>query len=120
MPDLLARGAAWLRDRQGESVATPVVYTRGDGNLGVLYATIGQTTREQQVEDGLVNVARRIDIIVSVNEFLMQFGGEPKEGDQVGLHEKTWRVRPFGGEPGWRYSDQHYKRFRIHLVEVCE
>ena len=40
-------------------------------------------------------------------------------GDTVAIHDRTCKVKPLNaGEPGWRYSDPHHKRLRIHLLEA--
>lgn len=118
--DMLREGVESLAETMSEAASTPVVYRFASGESATINATLGESSREQSVEDGLVNVARRMDVIVSVKDFRARFGAstKPREGDTVIIHGVEWQIRPFGGEPGVRYTDPHRTRHRIHLIEV--
>lgn len=122
MPDLLAKGSAWLEEQRTRHVSQIVTYRRG-AETAQLAATIGRTKFE--VDDGYGAIERyeSRDFLVLAEDLIV--GGSavlPDRGDRIEETVSTttyvYEVCAPGKEPPWRYSDPYRQTLRIHTKLV--
>lgn len=121
MPNLLARGSAWLRSRVLQHGSQRVTFVRGATSLDI-DAVRGRSEFEVVEGESLVR-SRGVDWIVAKDALVV--GGQPVKpaiGDEfretVGTVTKQYRVLPLGDEV-WREEAQG-ELLRVHTKLVRE
>ena len=112
MPDLLAKGAAWLESQRTKHLTTTVTYVRNDVQI-VVPATIGRTKYE--ADDGQVvriEFTDRDYLILTADLVLGGQVSEPQRGDLIREGPREFEVLD------WRYSDPYRTTLRINTKHV--
>ncbi len=118
MTNLLAIGAAWLRDQRKDHLSQTVEYRRGGDVLAIL-ATHDLSHRE--IEDGEAGVIEiQVDDWLLSAEDLKLYGhvAVPKNRDLIvclmGEEYIAYEVAPVGAQAAWEYEDPQQEILRIH------
>ena len=121
MGDLLADGMDWLADQAKAHMSQTVSYQRRDTAAVDLQATLGETQGEQQGGE-ITLVARATDWLFVTADLRAASLMPPQKGDRITAtvagESQTFEVLPRDGEAGWRNSDAHGKRIRVHAIKV--
>jgi hypothetical protein len=118
MPDLMARGAAFLADRLAAHASRRVTYVRAHEALD-LDATVGLSSFELDSEHGIVRATTRDYVVRRSDLVLSGMPSLPRRGDTVEelLPDGTLQrheVVSVGGMPEWRPCDSSGILIRIH------
>lgn len=120
MPDMLARGSAWLTSQLNAAAATAVTYRRGMDEAEIT-ATIGRSEFEAQGQNGVIENWESRDFLIPAA--ILPFG-EPLRGDVIvevadGL-EVEYEVAAPRGVPVFRYADAFRSMVRVHTKQTAD
>lgn len=121
MQDLLAQGSAWLSQQRRQHCAQKLKYSRpSTGAYTNLAATLGRTVFDIVGDDGgMIRAESRDFIVVAADLKLDGIASEPAIGDRfTDSGGVVFEVLPFGGEPHWRWADEHRADYRIHTKRI--
>lgn len=117
---MLQQASAWLDRQRKAHLSSPVTYLRpATGGLIIVLATVGRTVFEINSDIGVLERVESRDFLVSAADLVL--GGNvalPEPGDVIwelhGTQVLAYEVAAPGGEPCWRYADNHRVMLRIH------
>ena len=129
MSNLFEEGAAMMASAFRQSGSIDATYCRGLRRFATL---VVKGRSDRIILDGEVGgvSAHELDFLLAEEDARFGVFGdgveEPIAGDRILEHDaasdatRTWEVMPIPGEPCWRWSDDYYKRRRIHVKLVSE
>lgn len=116
--NLLAHGAAWLHTQRHSHLTDLVVYRVGGNGSGTeKQATRGRTGADQMIQDQLITSGGIDDFIFAAADFDLDATPPAPRDTVTDADGFLWEVAEVGGEPCWRYSDQHRNAIRVHVVQ---
>lgn len=120
MPDLIAKGAAWLAAQRTAHLSKDVAYAAGATVLTVP-ATVGRTTFEVETApgSGVFQKTESRDFIVPAGSLV----ADPVRGDRIRETVDgavlVYEVLAPAGQPCWQWADAHRTARRIHTALVA-
>ncbi len=125
MPDLMAKGAAWLARMRRRHCSVPVVYERAGATEAetrrfAVPAALGRPEAEAEASVPSLRIdAGDLDFLVAAADLALDgVPFEPGRDDRIvltaGGQTHVYHLLPQGGDPPWRWSDPQKTTRRIH------
>jgi hypothetical protein len=119
----MTKGAALLAKAHSTQLGVPVVYRRGDTSATIM-ATLGQTVRETQDQDGMISETVTRDFVFPAASLaFLGASAEPKKGDKIthvaGGVTFTYDVRPGPTEQCYRRCDHEGVVIRVFTNQIA-
>lgn len=124
MANMLRNGTDWLHRKLKQHAGESLVYSRGAQSVTVT-APMGKTMMrlDNSQTGGAIIEWTDADFLIAAADLVL--GGsavEPERGDKIRWTKegitRVFEVLAPGGEPCWRWSDEHQTVYRIHTKQV--
>ncbi len=119
MPDMLARGQAWLDRKFNQHASGRIAYER-DGSRVSFSASILEVDVEITRTDGTTISSRRTDFVIQARDLVYQGERvEPELGDLVRVlgddgYTRTYEVMPLGTDSHFEPTGPSNAAWRVH------